>query len=93
MIRPLSDNVVIRRFEAEEKTKGGIILTSANKEVPQTAEAVSYTHLDYVGEFGEFPIFGHIFFEAHFLIQLFNFLLQTGYQLFQGCLLYTSRCV
>ena len=31
MIRPLSDNVVIRRFEAEEKTKGGIILTSANK--------------------------------------------------------------
>lgn len=41
MIRPLSDNVVIRRFEAEEKTKGGIILTSANKEVPQTAEVLA----------------------------------------------------
>ena len=41
MIRPLSDNVVIKRFEAEEKTKGGIILTSANKEVPQTAEVLA----------------------------------------------------
>ena len=41
MIRPLSDNVVIRRFEAEENTKGGIILTSANKEVPQTAEVLA----------------------------------------------------
>ncbi len=38
MIRPLGDNIVIKRLEAEEKTKGGIILTSANKEVPQIAE-------------------------------------------------------
>lgn len=41
MIRPLGDNVVIKRLEAEEKTKGGIILTSANKEVPQVAEVLA----------------------------------------------------
>ena len=27
MIRPLGDNVVIKRLEPEEKTKGGIVLT------------------------------------------------------------------
>ncbi len=41
MIRPLGDNVVIKRLEPEEKTKGGIILTSANKEVPQIAEVLA----------------------------------------------------
>ncbi len=41
MIRPLGDNVVIKRVEAEEKTKGGIILTSANKEIPQIAEVLA----------------------------------------------------
>ncbi len=41
MIRPLGDNVVIKRLEPEEKTKGGIILTSANKEVPQVAEVLA----------------------------------------------------
>ena len=41
MIRPLGDNVVIKRLEPEEMTKGGIILTSANKEVPQVAEVLA----------------------------------------------------
>ena len=41
MIRPLGDNVVIKRLEPEEKTKGGNILTSANKEVPQVAEVLA----------------------------------------------------
>ena len=41
MIRPLGDNVLIKRLEAEEKTKGGIILSSAAKEVPQVAEVLA----------------------------------------------------
>lgn len=40
-IKPLGDKVVIKRIEAEEKTKGGIILTSASKEVPQVAEVLA----------------------------------------------------
>lgn len=39
-IRPLADRVVIKRLEAEEKTKGGIILTGSAKEQPQEAEVV-----------------------------------------------------
>ena len=31
-IRPLADRVVIKKLEAEEKTKGGIILTGSAKE-------------------------------------------------------------
>lgn len=34
-IRPLNDKVLIKRLEAEEKTKGGIILPDAAKEKPQ----------------------------------------------------------
>ena len=41
MIRPLGDNVVIKRLEAENKTKGGIILTSTSQEVPQVAEVLA----------------------------------------------------
>lgn len=37
-IRPLADRVVIKFLEAEETTKGGIILTSAAQEKPQVAE-------------------------------------------------------
>ena len=33
-IRPLGDRVVIRKMEAEEKTQGGLILTSSAKEQP-----------------------------------------------------------
>ena len=41
MIRPLGDNIVIKRLEAEEKTQGGIILASSAKEVPQVAEVLA----------------------------------------------------
>lgn len=40
MIRPLGANVLIKRVEAEEKTKGGIILASSAKEAPQIAEVL-----------------------------------------------------
>ena len=40
-IKPLGARVVIKKLEAEEKTMGGIILTSAAKEQPQTAEVVA----------------------------------------------------
>ena len=39
-IRPLADRVVIKKLEAEEKTKGGIILTGSAKAQPQEAEVV-----------------------------------------------------
>ena len=39
-IRPLADRVVIKKLEAEEKTKTGIILTGSAKEQPQEAEVV-----------------------------------------------------
>ena len=39
--RQLSDRVVIKMLEAEETTKGGIILTSAAQEKPQVAEVVA----------------------------------------------------
>jgi chaperonin GroES len=34
-IRPLGEKVLIRRMEAEEKTKGGIVLPDTAKEKPQ----------------------------------------------------------
>ena len=40
-VKPLGDRVVIRNVEAEETTKGGLILTSAAKEKPQMAEVLS----------------------------------------------------
>ncbi len=40
-VKPLGDRVLIKRVEAEEKTKGGIILTSAAKEQPQLAEVIA----------------------------------------------------
>ena len=39
--RPLHDRVVVRRIEAEEKTKGGIIIPDTAKEKPQEGEVVS----------------------------------------------------
>ncbi|MGL5440458.1 MAG: co-chaperone GroES [Filifactoraceae bacterium] len=39
-IKPLADRVVIKRVEAEEKTKSGIILASQAKEQPQIAEVI-----------------------------------------------------
>lgn len=40
-IKPLGDRVVIKRLEAEETTKSGIVLPGAAKEKPQEAEVVS----------------------------------------------------
>lgn len=40
-IKPLQDRVVIKMLEAEETTKGGIILTSAAQEKPQIAEVIA----------------------------------------------------
>ncbi|MEQ8155746.1 MAG: co-chaperone GroES [Clostridiaceae bacterium] len=40
-IKPLADRVVIKRLEAEEKTKSGILLTGTAKEKPQEAEVVA----------------------------------------------------
>ena len=40
-IRPLSDRVLIKRLEAEETTKSGILLAGASKEKPQEAEVVA----------------------------------------------------
>jgi chaperonin GroES len=39
--RPLHDRVVIRRIDAEEKTKGGIIIPDTVKEKPQEGEVVA----------------------------------------------------
>jgi chaperonin GroES len=39
--RPLHDRVVIRRIEAEAKTKGGIIIPDTVKEKPQEGEVVA----------------------------------------------------
>ena len=40
-IKPLGTRVVMKRFEAEEKTQGGIILSGQAKEQPQIAEIVA----------------------------------------------------
>ncbi len=39
--RPLHDRVVVRRIDAEEKTKGGIIIPDTAKEKPQEGEVVA----------------------------------------------------
>ena len=39
--RPLHDRVLVRRIEAEEKTRGGIIIPDTAKEKPQEGEIVS----------------------------------------------------
>ncbi|MDO4750177.1 MAG: co-chaperone GroES [Eubacteriales bacterium] len=39
-LKPLADRVVIKQIQAEEKTKGGIILTSAAQEKPEVYEVV-----------------------------------------------------
>lgn len=40
-LKPLGDRVVIKKVEAEEKTKSGIVLPSSAKEQPQMAEVVA----------------------------------------------------
>ena len=39
-LKPLADRVVVKQIEAEEKTKSGIILTSAAQEKPQVFEVI-----------------------------------------------------
>ena len=39
--RPLHDRVVVKRIEAEQKTKGGIIIPDSAKEKPQEGEVVA----------------------------------------------------
>ncbi|MBN2878871.1 MAG: co-chaperone GroES [Clostridia bacterium] len=40
-IKPLSDRVVLKSLENEEKTVSGIVLPGASKEKPQLAEVVA----------------------------------------------------
>ena len=40
-MKPLGDRVVIKNLEAEETTKGGIILTNSAKEKPVMAEVIA----------------------------------------------------
>jgi chaperonin GroES len=39
--RPLHDRIVVKRIDAEEKTKGGIIIPDTAKEKPQEGEAIA----------------------------------------------------
>ncbi|MBQ8263398.1 MAG: co-chaperone GroES [Oscillospiraceae bacterium] len=39
-LKPLADRVVLKQTKAEEKTKGGIILTSAAQEKPEVYEVL-----------------------------------------------------
>lgn len=40
-IKPLGDRVLIKNLEAEETTKGGIVLPGSAKEKPQMAEVLA----------------------------------------------------
>ncbi|RME73226.1 MAG: co-chaperone GroES [Planctomycetota bacterium] len=40
-IRPLNDKIVVKRLEAEEKTKGGIVLPDTAKEKPREGRVIS----------------------------------------------------
>lgn len=40
-LRPLDDRIVVKRVEAEEKTRGGIILPDAAKEKPQQGKVIA----------------------------------------------------
>ena len=40
-LKPLADRVIIKMVEAEETTKGGIILTAGAKEKPEIAEVLA----------------------------------------------------
>jgi chaperonin GroES len=40
-IRPLDDRVVVERFEAEERTAGGIVLPDSAREKPQQGKVIA----------------------------------------------------
>ena len=41
MLKPLGDRLLIKRFEAEEKTASGLVLPSKAKEAPNMAEIIA----------------------------------------------------
>lgn len=41
MLKPIGKRVVIKRFEAEEKTASGIVIPVGSKEKPQLAEVLA----------------------------------------------------
>lgn len=57
-IKPLGQNVLLRRLEAEEKTKGGIILPDTAKEKPREGEvlALGEGELDKNGKKKDFQV-------------------------------------
>jgi chaperonin GroES len=57
-IRPLGQNVLLRRLEAEEKTKGGIYLPDTAKEKPREGEilAIGEGELDKNGKRKAFSV-------------------------------------
>jgi chaperonin GroES len=57
-IKPLGQNVLLRRLEAEEKTKGGIILPDTAKEKPKEGEilALGEGELDKNGKRKDFQV-------------------------------------
>jgi len=40
-VRPLSDRILVRRVDADEQIKGGIIIPDTAKETPQEAEVIA----------------------------------------------------
>ena len=40
-LKPLADKVVVKRMEAEEKTKSGLYLSAGAQEKPETSEVVA----------------------------------------------------
>ncbi len=40
-IRPLNDKILVKRLEAEEKTKGGIVLPDTAKEKPKEGKIIA----------------------------------------------------
>jgi chaperonin GroES len=40
-VKPLGDRIVVRRFEAEEKTAGGIVLPDSAKNKPQKGKVLA----------------------------------------------------
>lgn len=40
-IRPLHDRLIVKRFDEEEKSKGGIIIPDSAKEKPQQGEVLA----------------------------------------------------
>ncbi len=40
-IKPLNDRILVKRLEAEERTKGGIVLPETAKEKPKEGEVIA----------------------------------------------------